>query len=48
MAQFLAGIIIGGIFGFCACAIISVNNSDKDNNIPTADGKENEKKDGRA
>lgn len=39
MLQFIVGLVIGGFVGFCLCAIISINNTNKDENIPTPDGK---------
>jgi hypothetical protein len=37
LIQFFAGILVGGILGFCTCTIVSINNSDKDKNIPMPD-----------
>ena len=35
MLKFLLGVVVGGIIGFLICAILSINNSEKDRNTPT-------------
>ena len=40
MLKFLIGVVVGGIIGFIVCAVLSVNNSEKDRSIPTPATKE--------
>lgn len=35
MAQFLIGVVVGGVIGFFICAILQINNSEKDSELPT-------------
>ena len=35
MLKFLIGVVVVGIIGFLVCAVISINNSEKDRNTPT-------------
>lgn len=40
MIQFLIGVVVGGLIGFFICAILQINNSNKDREIPTLVSKE--------
>ena len=40
MLQFIIGVFVGAIIGFVVCAILSINNSEKDRSIPTPATKE--------
>lgn len=35
MLKFLIGVIVGGIVGFLASAVLSINNAEKDHDLPT-------------
>ena len=48
MLQFILGVLVGGFIGFCLCAIISINNTDKDENIPTPSKKSGVNSDARS
>ena len=40
MLKFLIGVVVGGIIGFLVCAVLCINNSEKDRSIPTPVSKE--------
>lgn len=35
LSQFLIGVVVGGVIGFFICAILQINNSEKDSELPT-------------
>ena len=40
MLQFILGVIVGSIIGFLVCAVLSINNFEKDREQPTHSTKE--------
>ena len=35
MLKFLIGVVVGGIIGFLVCAVLSINNAEKESKQPT-------------
>ena len=40
MLKFLIGVVVGGIIGFLVCAVLSINNAEKESKQPTPVSKE--------
>ena len=45
MLQFIIGVVVGGIIGMFVCAILSINNSEKDRYLPQPVNEEKEDSD---
>jgi len=40
MLKFFIGVVVGGIVGFLVSAVLSINNTEKDRDLPTLVNKE--------
>ena len=40
MLKFLIGVVVGGIIGFLVCAVLSINNAEKESKQPAPVSKE--------
>ena len=47
MLKFLIGVVVGGIIGFLVCAVLSINNAEKESKQPTPVSKETGDNDAR-
>ena len=48
MLKFLIGVVVGGIIGFLVCAVLSINNAEKESKQPTLVSKETGDSDARS